>query len=51
MQQIQATQGIQNFTEDDVTVSPGIENDAIVVYIALQSVDSVEKIYLKIEMS
>lgn len=48
---IQANQGIQNFTAEDVQVLPGTDSDAILVNIALQVVDSVEKIYMTIEVS
>ena len=48
---IQANQGIQNFTAEDVEVLPGTDSDAILVNIALQVVDSVEKIYMTIEVS
>lgn len=48
---IQANQGIQNFSADDVEVLPGEDIDAIVVNIVIQAVDSVEKIYLTIEVN
>ena len=48
---IQASQGIQNFEAEDVTVEAGSDIDAIVVSIAIQPVDSVEKIYVQIELS
>lgn len=48
---IQGNQGIQNFTSDDVEVLPGTDIDAILVNIAIQPVDSVEKIYMTIEVS
>lgn len=48
---IQGNQGIQNFAADDVEVLPGEDIDAILVNIAIQVVDSVEKIYLTIEVS
>ena len=51
LQQIQDNQGIQNFTADDVEVLPGNDIDAIVVNVAIQVVDSVEKIYMTIEVS
>ena len=51
MQDIQNNQGIQNFSPDDIEVLPGQEIDAIVVNVAIQAVDSVEKIYMKIEVS
>lgn len=47
---IQGNQGIQNFTADDVTVEPGDTIDAILVNVALQVVDSVEKIYMTVEV-
>lgn len=51
LQQIQANQGIQNFEADDVTVAQGNDIDSIVVTVAIQPVDSVEKIYMTVEVS
>ena len=48
---IQANQGIQNFTPDDVEVLAGEDIDAVVINIAIQPVDSVEKIYMTIEVA
>lgn len=48
---IQANQGIQNFDPADVEVLPGSDIDAILINIAIQAVDSVEKIYMTIEVS
>lgn len=48
---IQANNGIQNFDAEDVEVLPGEAIDAIVVNIAIQVVDSVEKIYITLEVS
>ena len=48
---IQANQGIQNFSAEDVEVLPGTAIDAIVVNIAIQPVDSTEKIYMTISLS
>lgn len=48
---IQDGQGIQNFTADDVTVEPGEAIDAIVVRLAIQPVDAVEKIYMTVEVA
>lgn len=48
---VQANQGIQNFEPEDVTVEAGTDMDAILVTIAIQPVDSVEKIYVQIELS
>lgn len=49
--EIQGNQGIQNFSAEDVTVAAGDAIDAIVVNLAIQPVDSVEKIYLTVEVS
>ena len=49
--EIQAAQGIQNFDAEDVEVMAGNEPDAIIVNIAIQAVDAVEKIYMTIEVS
>ena len=48
---IQANNGIQNFETEDVTVEPGEAIDAIVVNLAIQPVDSVEKIYVTITVN
>lgn len=48
---IQANNGIQNFEAEDVEVLAGQSIDAIVVNIAIMPVDSVEKIYLTIEVN
>ena len=48
---IQANNGIQNFIADDVEVLPGTDIDAIVVNIVIQAVDSIEKIYMTIEVN
>ena len=48
---LQAQQAIQNFTADDVEVLPGNDIDSIVVNLAIQVVDSVEKIYMTVTVS
>lgn len=48
---IQANEGIQNFESDDVSVEAGEAIDAIVVNLAIQPVDSVEKIYVTISVN
>ena len=47
---IQSNEGIQNFEADDVEVLPGDDIDAILVNVAFQAVDSVEKIYMTLEV-
>lgn len=49
--QLQGEEAIQNFTADDVEVLPGIDIDAVVVNLTLQAVDSIEKIYMTVEVS
>lgn len=48
---IQGNQGIQNFSAEDVEVLPGTDIDAIIVNVTLQAVDSVEKIYMTLEIN
>ena len=48
---IQANGGIQNFEAADVEVLAGEAIDAIMVNIAIQPVDSVEKIYCTITVN
>ena len=48
---LQGEQAIQNFSSDDVEVLPGNDIDSIVVNLAIQAVDSVEKIYLTVTVS
>lgn len=48
---IQANKGIKNFDAEDVTVEAGEDIDAIVVNLAIQPVDSVEKIYVTISVN
>ena len=48
---VEANQGIQNFSADDVSVLAGNDIDSVVVNIAIQPVDSIEKIYMTIEVS
>ena len=40
----------QNFTEEDVTVEPGNSIDSILIKAYLQPVDSIEKIYMNLEV-
>ena len=51
MNEMQANNGIQNFTAEDVTVEPGTDIDAVVVTVAIQPVDAVEKIYMTVTVN
>lgn len=42
---------IQNFETEDVTITAGSDSDAVVVDAAIQPVDSVEKIYITVNLS
>lgn len=48
---LQGMGAIQNFTADDVTVSAGSASDAVVIDCYIQPVDSVEKIYITVNLS
>ncbi len=51
LNEMQANNGIQNFSEEDVTVSAGNSVDSVVIDVALQPVDSIEKIYMTVTVS
>ena len=49
--ELQRLNAIQNFQPEDVTVSPGVDSDAVVIDCYIQPVDSVEKIYITVNLS
>lgn len=49
--ELQRLNAIQNFQPEDVTVSPGADSDAVVIDCYIQPVDSVEKIYITVNLS
>ena len=49
--ELQRLNAIQNFLPEDVTVSPGTDIDAVVIDCYIQPVDSVEKIYITVNLS
>lgn len=51
LNEMQANNGIQNFTAEDVTVSAGNSIDSVVIDVAIQPVDSIEKIYMTVTVS
>lgn len=51
LNEMQANNGVQNFTAEDVEVLPGSEVDAVVINVSIQPVDSVEKIYMTVTVS
>lgn len=42
---------VQNFETGDIVVNPGDDSDAVVITAAIQPVDSVEKIYITVNLS
>lgn len=46
----EAIGAFQNFTEEDVTVSEGTNIDSVVIEVLVQPVDSIEKIYMNVEV-
>ena len=48
---LQSMSAIQNFEPDDVTVDAGTDTDAVVVNAYIQPVDSIEKIYVTVNLS
>lgn len=42
---------VQNFETEDVEITSGTDSDAVVVNVAVQPVDSVEKIYITVNLS
>ena len=49
--ELQRLSAIQNFTAGDVTVVAGTDSDAVVINCYIQPVDSIEKIYLTVNLS
>lgn len=48
---LQGMSAIENFVTDDVTVTVGTDSDAVVISCNIQPVDSVEKIYITVNLS
>lgn len=51
MLDLQAQEAVQNFTANDVTVERGNDIDSVLVNLVVQVVDSIEKIYMTVEVS
>ena len=47
---LEAMGAIQNFVVDDVQVLPGIDSDSVVVNLYVQPVDSMEKLYMTVNV-
>ena len=51
LNEMQAGNGIQNFVADDVQVREGNSVDSVRIDVAIQPVDSIEKIYMIVTVS
>lgn len=51
MKELEKLNAIQNFDPSDITVSAGADSDAVVINIAVQTVDSIEKIYITVNLA
>lgn len=49
--ELQSLSAIQNFTADDITVTAGTDSDAVIIECYIQPVDSVEKMYITVNLS
>lgn len=49
--ELQSMSAVQDFSADDVTVEAGTDSDAVAVTVGVQSVDSIEKVYLSVNLS
>jgi len=49
--ELQRLAAIQNFTAEDVTVSAGTASDAVLIECYIQPIDSVEKMYITVNLS
>jgi hypothetical protein len=51
LKEVQRLNAIKNFEPDDITIVEGIDSDAVAVEVAAQPVDSIEKIYVTVNLS
>lgn len=51
LNEIQANNGIQNFSSDDVEVLAGATRDSVLINVSIQPIDSIEKIYMTVTVS
>ena len=49
--ELQRLNAIQNFTAEDVAVSSGVDSDAVIIDCYIQPVDSIEKIYITVNLA
>lgn len=51
LNEMQANNGVQNFTADDVSVEQGNSVDSVIINVAITPIDSVEKVYVSVTVS
>ena len=51
LNEMQANNGVQNFSAEDVTIAQGDAVDSVIVNVALTPVDSIERIYVSVTVS
>jgi hypothetical protein len=51
LNEMQANNGVKNFAADDVSVAAGNSIDSVVIDVAIQPVDAIEKIYMTVTVS
>ena len=51
LNEMQANNGIRDFTADDITVEQGQSVDAVLIKVCIHPVDSIEKIYMQVTVS
>lgn len=49
--ELQSNGAVQNFVADDVQIQVGLETDSVVIDVAIQPVDAIEKIYMTVTVS
>lgn len=48
--ELERLEAIENFNADDIEIKKGYDNDSVVVDVAIQTVDSVEKLYMTVNL-
>ena len=51
LNEMQANNGVQNFSAEDVTIEQGNTVDSVIVNVAVQPVDAVEKVYVSVTVT
>ena len=51
LNEMQANNGVQNFSAEDVTIAQGNAVDSVIVNVAVQPTDAVEKVYVSVTVT